>query len=122
VLWEAAGRCELKLEVTRRLAPKLTPQTVRPGNQGPGPTSPDSDLQRYSPAPSDFTGGVLAVIIRLVMSVPNILPQFACIRNALSGVETSCFFIGEKSYFGQCGATELSAAATFQVDAYILQS
>jgi hypothetical protein len=30
-------------------------------------------------------GGVLAVIIRIVLSVPNILPQFACIRNAFSG-------------------------------------
>lgn len=27
------------------------------------------------------------------MSVSNILPQFACIRNALSGVEASCFFV-----------------------------
>ena len=51
------------------------------------------DLPRDSHAQSDLPGGVLAVVIRIVMSVPNILPQFACIRNALSGVETSCFFL-----------------------------
>jgi hypothetical protein len=49
-------------------------------------------MQRYPHTPSDFPGGVLAVIVRFVMSLPNILPQFACARNALSGVETSYFF------------------------------